>query len=66
MFCVYAKQPLRDKSLWWIKKRALNKDIAVEPRYFEVPGEMAKKFEIAGIRNNRVTVKCCDGFLASL
>ena len=29
----------------------------VEPRYFEVPREMEKKFEIAGLRNNRGSVK---------
>ena len=29
----------------------------VEPRYFEVPGEMKKKSEIAGLRNNRGSVK---------
>ena len=29
----------------------------VEPRYFEVPREMEKKFEIAGFRNNRGSVK---------
>ena len=29
----------------------------VEPRYFEVPREMKKKFEIAGLRNNRGSVK---------
>ena len=29
----------------------------VEPRYFEVPREMEKKFEIAGFRNNRESVK---------
>ena len=29
----------------------------VEPRYFEVPREMEKKFEIAGFRNNRRSVK---------
>ena len=26
----------------------------VEPRYFEVPTKMEKKFEVAGFRNNRV------------
>ena len=26
-------------------------------RYFEVPGEMGKKFEIAGFQNNRGSVK---------
>ena len=31
--------------------------ITVEPRYFEVPREMEKKFEIAGFRNNRGNVK---------
>ena len=29
----------------------------VEPRYFEVPREMEKKFEIAGLRNNWGSVK---------
>ena len=29
----------------------------VEPRYFEVPREMKKMFEIAGLRNNRGSVK---------
>ena len=29
----------------------------VEPRYFEVPREMEKKFEIAGFRNNQGSVK---------
>ena len=29
----------------------------VEPLYFEVPREMKKKFEIAGLRNNRGSVK---------
>ena len=30
---------------------------SVEPRYFEVPREMEKKFEIARFRNNRGSVK---------
>ena len=29
----------------------------VEPRYFEVPREMEKKFEIAGLQNNQGSVK---------
>ena len=33
------------------------KAVTVEPRYFEVPREMEKKFEIAGLRNNRGSVK---------
>ena len=33
------------------------KPYTVEPRYFEVPREMGKKFEIAGFRNNRGSVK---------
>ena len=33
------------------------KPYTVEPRYFEVPREMEKKFKIAGFRNNRGSVK---------
>ena len=42
-----------------IKKRKskLAFSFTVEPRYFEVPREMEKKFEIAGFRNNRGSVK---------
>lgn len=29
----------------------------VEPRYFEVPREMKKKFEMAGFQNNQRSVK---------
>ena len=35
----------------------LIKHYTVEPRYFEVPREMEKQFEIAGFRNNRGSVK---------
>ena len=35
----------------------LNLEITVEPCYFKVPREMKKKFEIAGLRNNRGSVK---------
>ena len=33
------------------------KKVTVEARYFEVPREMEKKFEIAGFRNNQGSVK---------
>ena len=33
------------------------KPYTVEPRYFEVPREMEKKFKIAGFRNNWGSVK---------
>ena len=36
-----------------IKYYSLN---AVEPRYFEVPREMEKKFKIVGFRNNQGSV----------
>ena len=37
--------------------KGLRQCYTVEPRYFKVPREMEKKFEIAGLRNNRGSVK---------
>ena len=54
--CFHAPLPwsLRPQNMVWQYRPTVT---TVEPRYFEVPREMEKKFEIAGFRNNRGGVK---------
>ena len=46
-----------DKSIILKGEVSIYRFTTVEPRYFEVPREMKKNFEIAGLRNNRGSVK---------
>ena len=47
----------KHQQIWLLFWKLLVFNVTVEPRYFEVPREMKKKFEIAGLRNNRGSVK---------